>query len=179
MILLVNVCEEKLHEYEFVKPVEKLVGKCFVRKYDSVSEDDLKRADKVIVCGTALSDNEYLGNIEKFDWLKSFDKPVLGICAGCQILQAVFGDGQITIGSSSQMEIGQIFVEFEREFLGVSGKLKVYSLHQNIVESDEFEVYARSERCVHAVKHKMKEIFGVLFHPEVYGREILDSFCLL
>lgn len=179
MILLVNVCGEKLHEYEFVKPIEKLVGKCFVKKYDSVSEEDLKKAEKVIICGTALADNEYLGNLEKFEWLKSFDKPVLGVCAGCQILQAIFGDGQITIGSSSQMEIGQIFVEFEREFLGIEGRLKVYSLHQNVVESDGFDVFARSEKCVHAVKHKNRDVYGILFHPEVYGNEIIENFCKL
>lgn len=178
MILIINVCRERLHYNEFVNPVLNILSaineRYFVLNYDNVTEEDLSKADKVIICGTSLYDNEYLEHIGKFSWIRSYSKPIFGICAGCQIIQIVYG------GTIERIkEIGAIDIEFTEEFLGVTDKRKVYSLHQNVVLSSEFIVYARSDLCSHAVRHKTKEIYGVLFHPEVYSHDILENFCKL
>jgi GMP synthase (glutamine-hydrolysing) len=172
MILIISTCQEKLHEFEFVKPIEKIIGDCFVKKYDEFSENDLKKADKVIISGTSLKDNYILDNLNKFEWLKKFDKPVFGICAGHHIIQLLFGAELNEI-----KEIGSIEVDFEREYLGLINKQKVYALHGKSSFSSDFEIYGKSEKCVHAVKHKKKEIYSTLFHPEVYNQEILKKFC--
>ena len=61
MILVINVCKESLHYYEFVAPVLNIIsgmGKdYFVCNYDEVSEEFLKKAEKVIICETSLYDN--------------------------------------------------------------------------------------------------------------------------
>ena len=65
MILIINVCEEKLHYYEFVKPIEDIVVEdYFVKNYVDISKEDLERADKVIICGTSLKDNCFLKLLE-------------------------------------------------------------------------------------------------------------------
>lgn len=171
MILLISTCKEKLHELEFVKPAEKIVGKCFIRKYSEVSSEDLEKASKIIICGTSLKDNDYLENLNKFEWIKYFDKPILGICAGSHIIQFIFGGIKENI-----KEIGEIKINFEKKFLGLGGEIKVYVLHQNFVNCPDFEVYGKSKKCVHAVKHRKKEIYGVLFHPEVYNSELISEF---
>lgn len=176
MILVINVCRERLHYNEFVNPVLNILSvineRYFVLNYDNITIEDLENVDKIIICGTSLYDNEYLEHIEKFSWIRSCGKPIFGICAGCQIIQIVYG------GTIDRVkEIGAVDIEFSEEFLGIIGKRKVYSLHQNIVRSNEFTVYARSELCSHAFKHKTKEIYGVLFHPEVYNHDILENFC--
>jgi len=175
MILLISTCKEKLHELEFVKPIKDIVGKkCFVKKYDEITQEDLQKADKVIISGTSLRDNEVLENLSCFGWLKDFNKPVFGICAGHHAIQLIFGAKLMKI-----QEFGVVDVDFEKNFFGLIDKEKVYSLHGRFSLSPEFEIYARSEECVHAVKHKDKEIYSVLFHPEVYNKEVLERFCEL
>jgi GMP synthase (glutamine-hydrolysing) len=178
MILVVNVCKESLHYHEFVSPVLNILNgmseRYYVIDYDKMDEQDLKNADKVIICGTSLYDNEYLENIDKFSWVYDFEKPVLGICAGCQLIQIVYGGDLEAI-----KEVGATDVSFNHEFLGVIGQKKVYSLHQNYVKSALFEVFASSELCGHAFRHMEKPIYGVLFHPEVYNHEIIENFCRL
>ncbi len=174
MIMLVDVCAEELHSYQYVLPVKNIVGECFVRKYKDVTEADLKKAKKVIICGTAILDNEYLSNIESFSWIKDYDGHILGICAGCQVLQMVFGAKR-----ERGVEIGKKKILFSDSFLGVLGEIWAYLLHQNIVESDKFEVFAKSDSFNCAFKYKDKDFYGVLFHPEVYNKEMIENFCLL
>jgi GMP synthase (glutamine-hydrolysing) len=60
------------------------------------------------------------------------------------------------------------------------GDLKSYSLHSYCNEpSEDFEVWAKSTKCVQIIKHKIKPIYGVLFHPEVRNPEIIKHFILL
>ena len=172
MILLISTCSEKLHELEFVNPVKEIVKENYlVKHYDDVCEKDLDNSEKVIICGTSLKDNKFLKDVEKFRWLKHFEKPVLGICAGSHIIKLVFGGEKKRI-----KEIGQIFIKFNKEFFGLSGVQKVYSLHQLFVNSREFEIFGSSERCDQAFKHKKKNIYGVLFHPEVFNKNLIRNF---
>src|SRR3990167_9030459 len=91
MILVIKVNKMKLHDEEFVRPVTNLLENFKVVDYKQLKKEDLNRCDKVIICGTALKDNDYLENLDKFSWLKNFKKPVLGICAGMQIIGLVLG----------------------------------------------------------------------------------------
>ena len=96
-ILLVDSCYEadSLSQYEFVRPVQRILERtgfpCQVCHISLLNEERLKSCDKVVLCGTALKDNEYLNHLERYTWLKEGDRPVLGICAGMQIIAAIFG----------------------------------------------------------------------------------------
>ena len=60
------------------------------------------------------------------------------------------------------------------------GAFKAYALHNYSVErSQTFEALAESAKCIQAIKHKQKNIYGVLFHPEVRNQEILKCFIQL
>jgi len=179
MILVINLCKERLHYYEFVKPVEDILQengmKYFVRHYREISDGDLKKADKIIICGTSLFDNEFVKNIENFKWLRDFDKPVLGICGGMQIIGMVFWEKL-----NKKTEIGFYIERFTNNFLGLDGEHEVYHLHNNyILFGSDFEIYSKSNRVIQAVKHKKKEIYGVLFHPEVREKDLIVKFSLL
>jgi len=177
MILIINICKEKFHYYEFVKPVEDILKnkgvKFFTKNYRDVAENDLKKAEKIIICGTSLKDFEYFNNLNKFAWLKTFEKPVLGICAGMQIIGLVYG-GKM----KRKTEIGFFIEDFREEFLGTIGKHEVYHLHNNFIDFKrlkEFKIVCFGDSVSQAVKYK--NMYGVLFHPEVRNKKLIEEFC--
>jgi GMP synthase-like glutamine amidotransferase len=183
-ILLVNISREKLHYLEFVKPVEDILKKnkvkFFVKNYNRVYAEDLVACDKIIICGTALIDNDFASkeNMHFWKWIVDFDKPLLGICGGMQMIGLAFG-GKI----KKETEIGFFVEDFVKEFLGLLGEQEVYHLHNNYIDFSfipEFESYTSlSNSVVQAVKHKDREMYGVLFHPEVRQKKLIENFAKL
>jgi GMP synthase-like glutamine amidotransferase len=177
MILIVDMNWKKnsLGCYEFVLPIitvaEKLDDRV-IKHYSDVTTEDLNQCDKIILAGTALKDTATLIHPEKFQWLKKTEKPVLGICAGMQTIGIVF-DATLVMS----LEIGMTQITTIKENTLFSGDFRAYSLHSYCVDHlDNFEVWAKSKKCIQAIKHKHKEIYGVLFHPEVRNKEILQHF---
>lgn len=175
MILIVNVCREKLHYLEFVKPITDIFEEnnkpYFVKDYKKITKKDLQRADKAVICGTSLMDDEFINNLPKFAWVKFFDKPILGICAGMQVIGLMFGSKL-----RKKTEIGFFKEEFKRVFLGMERKQEVYHLHNFYVSLPRgFEKFTKSE-VPQAIKHTEKEIYGVLFHPEVRQKDLINVF---
>lgn len=184
MILLINICKEKLHYLEFVKPIEDILRKnkiaFFVKGFKEVQQKELDKADKVIICGTSLKDNDFsvYENLRFFNWIKDFNKPILGICGGMQMIGRVF-KGKLL----KETEIGFFKERFHKEFLGLEDWQEVYHLHNYFIDFaylDDFESYAVSDsEIVQAVKHLNKEIYGVLFHPEVRQKILISNFANL
>ena len=177
MILVVdmNFKKDSLGFSEFVSPIISIaeeLDECVVRHYSEVRQEDTRNCSKLILSGTALKDNATLNQTQKFEWIKDCDKPVLGICAGMQTIGLVFGarlEKCLEIGMTqiTTLAINPLF----------SSSFKAYSLHNySIQSSPEFDVLAESIKCVQAVKHKQKDIYGVLFHPEVRNKEIIQHF---
>ena len=177
MILVVDMDFKKdsLGFYEFVLPIVNIaveLEECVVKHYTEVNKKDLQRSGKIILSGTALKDNVTLNQTSKFKWMKDRDKPILGVCAGMQTIGLVFG-GRL----QECLEIGMTQIETLKASLLFSSKFKAYSLHNySIQPSDEFEALAESAKCIQAIKHKQKNIYGVLFHPEVRNNEIIQQF---
>lgn len=176
MILIISTCFDKLSEYEFIKPVEDILKDCNVKfstkDYLKIAEKDLKNAEKVIICGTALKDFNYLKNLHEFKWIRNFNKPVLGICSGMQILGKIFNNNLV-----EKEKIGQFEVNALKENRLISGKSKSYFLNSKIVKIGKcFEVLGKSNDLICVIKHKNKEFYGCLFHPEVLNPEIIKNF---
>jgi anthranilate/para-aminobenzoate synthase component II len=179
MILVINTCAEKLHYFEFVKPVEDtLLWAGFTYStshYEDIKDSDLAVADKIIICGTSLKDGLFVNNIDRFKWIMTTDRPLLGICAGMQIIGILHGG---TLKSTT--EIG-FYKEYFKGFLGLTGEQEVFHLHNYYVEFEllnEFEIFSQGT-IAQAVKHTEKPVYGVLFHPEVRQRELITNFCNL
>ncbi|MFH2021462.1 MAG: hypothetical protein ABIJ34_08685 [archaeon] len=175
MILLISTCAEKLSEEEFVSPIANIVGKdYFVMHYSKITATNIKKYEKIIICGTALADYEYFDHLDKFGFLKETIASVLGICSGMQIICSLFSAKIV-----KSKEIGMIDIEVSRKNSLFSKDFQAYALHGNSVAGlDSFEILARSEKCIEAVKLKGKEIFGILFHPEVRNAHIIENFLL-
>lgn len=162
MILVVNICKEKLHYFEFVRPVEEALAESkaefFTKHYRDLKERDIKKADKIIICGTSLNDNDFLRDLEKFTWLNDFKNPVLGICGGSHIIGLLQGQKL-----KKDLEIGLKEIKLKEDFLGIKKgeKLNVYHLH--------------GFSALPEIYHK-DNYYAVTFHPEVRNRKIIENF---
>ena len=168
MILLINISKEPLHELEFVKPIENILKenkiKFLTKHYKKLKTRDIANAQKIIICGTSLKDNGFLKNIKKFNWIKNYKKPILGICGGMHILHLIYNGKK-----HKNKIIGNKKIEF-KNFLDLKGKKEVYNLHQYYFSSKEFTSNKQYS------KHKTLPFYGTLFHPEVRNKELIINF---
>ena len=175
MILVIQICKETFHYFEFVKPIEDIIKKMDVEllslNYKKITKEILQKADRIIICGTSLKDNGFIDDVSDFSWIKNFNKPILGICGGMHILGLIYG-GKL----NSKKEIGLKEIEIKKDFFGIVGKTEVYELHNFYVESNEFDVIATSNYCPQVIIHKTKSFYAVLFHPEVRNKKLVENF---
>jgi GMP synthase-like glutamine amidotransferase len=165
MILIVDLNWKKasLGFYEFVLPIVSIAKEL---------DEDTRKSDIIILSGTTLKDHVTLNQTEKFEWIKTCEKPILGICAGMQTIGLVFG-----LNLKKCLGIGMTQITTLKGNPLFSSTFKAYSLHNfSVVPSDDFEVLAESTQCVQAIKHNLRDVYGVLFHPEVRNKEILQRF---
>ena len=172
--LLISTCNHSLSSREFVLPISKILGK---NEHDIIYFEecsDLSGYDKIIICGTSLQDFSYIEWFPFFDdLLKKYTGPILGICSGMQILTSIFG----TSGLIDNVEIGLVEVKTLESNKLFGGKFQAYNLHNYSVQDCEFfTILAKSETSIQAVKHVTREIYGILFHPEVRNEKIISNF---
>jgi GMP synthase (glutamine-hydrolysing) len=180
MILIIdmNYRKDSLGFHEFVSPIvsaSKGLEECTIKHHHELNPADIDKCSRVILSGNALKNKQALTRIDDFAWVKQCEKPILGICAGMQTIGLIFGSSLTRC-----LEIGMVQITTVKENQLFSSSFKAYELHSySIRPSEELDILAESEKCVQAVKHKKKEIYGVLFHPEVRNREIIERFASL
>jgi len=146
-----------------------------VVRYRELDTSALTEASHIIICGTALQDDEYLNHPEHFAWLRDTDRPVLAICSGMQALALQFGARLMDC-----TEIGMVTVETVAENPLCAGRFEAYALHRHAVEGlAQFEVLARSGAAAHIIRHRTRPLWGVLFHPEVRHEAVVRRFLAL
>ncbi len=112
----------------------------------------------------------------------TFEKPILGICYGMQLLAHYFGG---SVAPSSEREYGRARIETVNSgplFESLPRQLEVWMSHGDRIESlpEGFTGIAKSETALAAMAWPDRDIYGVQFHPEVAhtprGQEILGNF---
>ncbi|HUI40099.1 MAG TPA: hypothetical protein VLY86_04170 [Methanothrix sp.] len=183
MILLVDLCFEvkSLSGYEFVDPIADALDRAGfpyrVTHYTEIRENEVGMCDGIILCGTALNDNAYAGHIESFDWIKICEKPILGICAGMQVIGAVFGG---CIISQPAIGLQKIKIVNDSPLLGEPREIEGYHLHNfGVSLPDGFQILAGTPEQVDAFRHNVKPVYGIVFHPEVRNKWIIERFAAL
>ena len=177
MILIVDMNFRKGSPgfHEFVLPITYTVRDLedfIVKHYSELKQEDLTKYSCIILSGTPLKDHATLNEPEKFAWVKDCEVPILGICAGMQTIALAFG-----LRLKKCLGIGMTEITTTAPNPLFSSTFKAYALHNfSVPPSPKFTVLAKSGKCVQAIKHKQKNIYGVLFHPEVRNKEIIQRF---
>ncbi|MBN2478346.1 glutamine-hydrolyzing GMP synthase [Candidatus Micrarchaeota archaeon] len=155
-------------------------------KYNNV-KNKIENAEKIIISGGPSSvyakenglSEEVLNKIRGEEW----DKPVLGICFGHQLIAYVFGGG-VEKGKSAEYGISTIEVDHNGILLkDIPLKFEAWVSHFDEVKivPEGFKILAHSEICrVEAMENNELKIYSVQFHPEVWhtqqGEKILENF---
>jgi len=178
-ILVVNNSEDP-------KDTSYVLGVCTELKTDKVihyKDLDLETAnryDGIVLGGATIKGN--LTSEERlpfYKWLLSYNKPVLGICAGHHILGLLNNSKYI---KHKQPTIGErrIHLTANRDELigGVDNGDPIYEKHMyHISLPDNYVLLAYSfDKTVEIMKHKSKRHYGVQFHPEKSLKIILNNF---
>jgi GMP synthase (glutamine-hydrolysing) len=180
MILLVDLCyrEGSLGFEEFVLPIRRIVERSgFSSKeihYCCDFTAEIGRSEAVVLCGTPLADNQFLVNIRQFSWLPACPVPVLGICAGMEVLTLVHGGN---LDTCREIGMTPVRVSCEDPLLGRTGEFTAYELHGfGCRVPEDLRVLAESDRCVQVIRHKVRPQWGVMFHPEVRNEWVVERF---
>lgn len=137
----------------------------------------------IILSGGPMSVNDegapFL-NTSIFDW----NVPILGVCYGLQLLSIHDLPGSVENAERREFGRAEIIIDDDRDlFKGISDTSVVWMSHGDHIISlpDNYEIIAHTKNApVAAVRHKVKPIYGVQFHPEVVhtldGKQILENF---
>jgi GMP synthase (glutamine-hydrolysing) len=152
---------------------------------DFSAKDILESSDAIVISGAPilLSEIDPTPYLEKMKWIATFEKPLLGICFGHQLLGMTFGAGisrQREDRDWQTIEVIEPCVLFEN----LEPTLQMMEDHcESISIPPHFVLSATSDACVNeAMFHQNKPLFGVQFHPEVSGEDgirLLENFVKL
>ena len=135
MILIVdmNWKQDSLAFNEFVLPIASVIqpfDECEVKHFLDIEAQELNNYSKIVLSGTALKDHASLKEIDKFNWIKKYNKPILGICAGMQTISLVFGEPL-----TSCLQIGMTEIKTLKSNPLFQGHFKAYALHNYAVKT--------------------------------------------
>jgi GMP synthase-like glutamine amidotransferase len=148
---------------------------------------DLGQAHAIVISGSAAPwaahDPAALDRLGEV--VSASGRPVLGICAGMQLIGRFAG---ARIDHATEPEIGELEIEVvERDglFRDTSERPRVFQYHTDELTElpDGFRVLASSDRCrLQAIASEERGWWGTQFHPESYrsarpdGARILRTF---
>jgi GMP synthase (glutamine-hydrolysing) len=148
-------------------------------------------AEALVLSGSfdawAMHDRRHLGRL--YEALRRYPGPVLGICAGMQLL-TWFGGGEVKpLGRPPEAAVGfqpiEIVAPDDPLFHSLERKPEVFQEHTHHVSRLPvgFEVLATGSRCpVQALRRTGQPVWGVQFHPEAWdetrpaGERVLRNF---
>jgi GMP synthase (glutamine-hydrolysing) len=147
--------------------------------------EHLTQFEGVVISGAPilLTDIDPSPYLQHLSWIKTYDKPLLGICFGHQIIGLLHG------ARVSKMREDRGFQEIElikddTLFERLPDVFEMQEDHcEHISVPHGFDLLACSDACINeAMKHKEKPMYGLQFHPEVsgnFGHVLLENFACL
>jgi GMP synthase (glutamine-hydrolysing) len=135
--------------------------------------------DAVFISASPKGNNaNFHHRLKAFQWLKTFDRPVFGICAGHQLTGVTFGSRLIRDFEAEEGLTEIRILKQDPIFEGLD-ELIIGEQHHNdsISLPEDFDLLARTERCeVQAIRHKERPIYTFQWHVEISNPELIRRF---
>lgn len=182
MILIINTAN-LISDERYAKPIKSLLPNSHIRHYMEL--DHLpSNTTKIVISGNSVfSANMSLREIKsRFSWLDTFEGPVMGICAGQQIIAEYFG---ARLARHDARGLKKFVVKHRDKILkGVKDKFNGYVAHNFGAPLPEgFHILARANTAKaypeYLAKHNKKPIYILSFHPEFSEKQIVENFAKL
>ncbi|MCY1718939.1 hypothetical protein OU798_01210 [Prolixibacteraceae bacterium Z1-6] len=183
IILIVNNAEPGITE--FAEPFEQIISKAgsssVCIEYSDCLSFNFEEVDGAILTGSPQGDDIVEHHLPYFLWLREFEKPVLGICAGHHITGYLYGSSLLR---NEEPEAGDTEIEIVKPdplFINMSNTFTVKQMHNDSVTLPaDFELLATSKTCRNQLmKHKNKSLYTCQFHPEFYNHRLINNFIQL
>lgn len=170
MILIIDCGSSKIKN---LKQIFKEFGyESEICKLENLSP--LKSYDGIVISGGPLLLTEALSMyyLDYFKFIKSYKKPILGICLGHQIIGIKYG-AKIYLGNEIREMQKIAFLKDDKLFAKVENNSLFKEDHTEYIDlPSDFILLATSKNCANeAMKHNKKPIYGLQFHPEISGDE--------
>lgn len=180
MILIINCGSSKTPKFQ--EALESFGVKNRIVSLQDLPKEDYSEVDGIIISGAPilLTEVDNTPYIDKFQFLKIFDRPVLGVCFGHQMVGLLHGASVERCDEDRDWQS----IKFTDQSVLLAGIEKHDFMEDHceyITLPLEFKLVGSSSVCeVEVMEHKSKPIYGVQFHPEVsgaQGKALLKNFC--
>jgi len=179
-ILIINSAEKDIHE--FYQSIEEIFDKLDVYyqsiNYSETLNFDFDSVDGVIISGSPRGDDVVKSHQPYFQWVRNFDKPIMGMCAGHHVLGVMFGAEYFY---SKEPEKGKVEIEIlvdDPIYVGLGKTFIAYEMHNDSISVPVGFIHlSKSKTCFNqAMKHVQKPIYTFQFHPEFLNHQIFTNF---
>lgn len=144
--------------------------------YDQVKATDVEPFDMIVLSGGGIVEDGRKRSLKRFSHLyedqielvKTADKPIVGICLGCQIIGFAFGAEIHRQFKSRRKGLFPIVAIKRNKIMDGEEEAMVYQSNRWIITElpDNLTCIAASAEGAEIIKVKNKSIWGVQFHPE-------------
>lgn len=156
---------------------------CVCVGYFDFDEKSVEKYAGVIFSGAPimLTEVDQTPYLKTMDWVKTYNKPILGICFGHQLL-GLLHDASVSMQREDRDLQWVEVIAHNPLFDDLNNPVEMQEDHcESISVPLGFVLSATSDATVNeAMHHKSKPFFGVQFHPEVsgpQGDQLLANFC--
>ena len=149
---------------------------------DQIKYFNFKPFSAIIISGgpILLTKSDIQKYIDIFNFIKTINVPIFGICLGHQIIGLVY-NSEIKLGKMIDKKEKICIVNQNEFFKDIENHSRFREEHSEFISlPNEFTLLAKSESCQNeAMKHKNKKIYSTQFHPEVSsnnGKKLFENF---
>lgn len=179
-LLIINSAEPTITE--FADNLQQIISSRKVNSeivnYHSCPTVNFSNYDGVLISGSPQGDDIVEHHQPYFQWIKTYEKPVFGICAGHHITGFMYGAKYLR---SVEPESGDQEVEIlidDPIFTGLSSPFVTRQMHNDSVTLPKGFIHLSSSKiCVNqAMKHPKKPLYTFQFHPEYLNPQLILNF---
>nr|WP_319999079.1 hypothetical protein [uncultured Draconibacterium sp.] len=179
-MLVINSAEPGIRE--FAEPIIQIISDTgstpTLIEYAACTTTNLNAFDGIILTGSPQGDDIVKHHAPYFEWIKDFEKLVLGICAGHHVTGYLYGSELLRSLESESGDFEVEIVETDPILNELPQKFTVRQMHNDsITLPNDFELLLTSASCKNQLmKHKKKPLYTCQFHPEFYNDQLIRNF---